>query len=94
VTSRETPETGAKDLRNPETGFLASASDFTISEVPFSIEEIAQMAALIACGGKGKTEIVQAMPGYSGRMHKAYAACYDRVREALQLISEQLYERS
>jgi hypothetical protein len=45
VASRETPETGAKDLRNPETGFLASASDFTISEVPFSIKEIAQMAA-------------------------------------------------
>jgi len=40
---------------------------------------------MIACGGKGKTEVVQAMPGYSGRKHKAYAACYDRVREAIEL---------
>jgi hypothetical protein len=55
--------------------------------VTFSIEEIARMAAMIACGGKGKTEIVQAMPGYSGRKHKAYAACYDRLRTALEALA-------
>jgi hypothetical protein len=63
--------------------FLASERDFTISGRAFSIEEIAQIAALIVRGGKGKTAIVQAMPRYSGRKRSAYAACYDRLRAAI-----------
>jgi hypothetical protein len=85
--SQEIPENDAENLQDLEMRFLASARDFILSEAPFSIEEIAQMAAMIARGGKGKTEIVQAMPGYSGRKHKAYAACYDRVREAVEMHS-------
>ena len=46
------------------------------------------MAAMITCGGKGKTEIVQSMPGYSGRKHKAYAACYDRLRAAIDALAD------
>jgi hypothetical protein len=85
-TSREIPENRAENLQSAETHFPTSAGDFTVSEGAFSLEEIAQIAAMIARGGKGKTEIVQAMPGYSGRKHKAYAACYDRVREAIDLL--------
>jgi len=86
-TRREMPENDVENLRSAETRFPAAASDFTLSEGVFSLEEIAQMAAMIACGGKGKTEIVQAMPGYSGRKHKVYAACYDRVRAAVEMHS-------
>jgi hypothetical protein len=45
------------------------------------------MAAMIVRGGKGKTEIVQAMPGYSGRKHKVYAACYDRLHAAIDALA-------
>jgi hypothetical protein len=87
MTQAENTETEAENLRAVETHLPASASDITFSEVSFSVEEIAQMAAMIACGGKGKTEIVQAMPGYSGRKHKVYAAGYDRLRAAIEVIS-------
>jgi len=86
VTSREMPENDAENLRSAETHFPASAGDFTVSEAAFSFEEIAQIAAMIARGGKGKTEIVQSMPGYSGRKYRAYAAYYDRVHEAIELL--------
>jgi hypothetical protein len=66
-----------------ETSFPASERDFTVSEVDFSVEEIAQITAMITQGGKGKTAIVQAMPRYSGRKHSAYAACYERIRAAI-----------
>jgi hypothetical protein len=79
----ENVETAAEHFPAPETGFQAVESGLTISDVTFSLEEIAQIAAMIARGGKGKTEVVQAMPGYSGRKHKAYAACYDQVRAAV-----------
>ncbi len=88
VALAEDAEMTEGNFRRAETDFRASASDVTLSEVPFSVEEIAQMAAMIACGGKGKTEVVQAMPGYSGRKHKAYAACYDRVYGAIELIED------
>jgi hypothetical protein len=86
-TCREMPENDTENLQSREMRSPASARDVLLSEVPFSVEEIAQIAAMIARGGKGKTEIVQAMPGYSGRKHKAYAVCYDRVREAIDGVS-------
>jgi energy-coupling factor transporter ATP-binding protein EcfA2 len=79
----ETLEKEVGNLHSLETDFQASEGDFTISDVAFSLEEIAQIAAMIASSGKGKTEVVQAMPGYSSRKHKAYAACYDRLRAAV-----------
>ena len=89
VTSRDMPENATENLRSAETSFPASAGDGTISEGIFSFEEIVLIAAMIARGGKGKTEIVQAMPGYSGRKHKVYSAYYDRVREAVELLSSE-----
>jgi hypothetical protein len=41
---------------------------------------------MIARGGKGKTEVVQAMPRYSGRKHKAYVAFYEQLRVAIAAI--------
>jgi hypothetical protein len=82
-TSREMPENVVENLQSVETHFPASAGDFTLSEGTFSLEEIAQIAAMIARGGKGKTEIVQAMPGYSGRKHRAYLGYYDRLLTAI-----------
>jgi hypothetical protein len=79
----ETEENGTENFRRLEIPFPASEREFTISDGGFSVEEIAQIAAIIALGGKGKTEVVQAMPRYSGRKHKAYAAYYERLRSAI-----------
>jgi hypothetical protein len=79
----ETAENRLENFRRPEMRFTASESEFSISDGDFSVEEIAQIAAMIALGGKGKTEIVQAMPRYSGRKHKAYVVYYERVRAAI-----------
>jgi len=50
----ETAENRTENFGGSETSFPASESGFTISEANFSVEEIAQIAAMIAVGGKGK----------------------------------------
>jgi hypothetical protein len=67
-----------------EPHFSAQESDVLVSDLPFSAEEIAQITAQIIAG-TGKTEIVKAMPRYSGRRHSTYAAFYDRIRAALAI---------
>jgi hypothetical protein len=86
----EEVETPLENLPASKPAFHALESALAISDVPFSVEEIAQIAAMIARGGKGKTEVVQAMAGYSGRKHKAYGAYYDRVRAAIEMQSSNL----
>jgi hypothetical protein len=66
-----------------ETDFSALESDFTISNLSFSAVEIAQITALIV-RGNGKTEVVKAMPRYTGRKHSEYAAAYDQLRAAVE----------
>jgi hypothetical protein len=67
------PHTG-----NPETDFSASEWAETISALPFSVPDIARLGALLLAG-KRKTEIVQAMPGYSGRKHQQYSRYYTQL---------------
>ena len=67
-----------------ETGSPARESHIPISDLPFSAGEIARITAQIS-GGTGKTEIVKAMPRYSGHRHGAYAALYDRIRASLAI---------
>lgn len=76
-------EKGAEKSPGVETSFRALESDFTISGETFSAVEIAQMAALIAEKGNGKTECVKAMPGYSGRQHARFAALYEHVKSII-----------
>ncbi len=69
-----------------ETPFSASQKDFSafsVSEIPFSTPQIAQIAAEIARREKGKTEIVKNMPGYAARKHTLYATYYDRLAGAI-----------
>jgi hypothetical protein len=79
----ETEDNRTENFGRLETPFPASESDFIVSDGDFSVEEIAQIAAMIARADKGKTEVVQAMPRYSGRKHKAYAAYYEQLRAAI-----------
>jgi hypothetical protein len=60
---------------NAETDISALECSETISDLPFSVPDIARLGALLLAG-KRKTEIVQAMPGYSGRKHRIYCAYY------------------
>ncbi len=71
-----------------ETPFSASQKDFSafsVSELPFSLEEIAQITAQITRREKGKTEIVKNMPGYAARKHALYATYYDRLAGAINI---------
>jgi len=74
--------TGIPSAAEPH--FSAQESDVLVSTIAFSAEEIARITAQIS-GGTGKTEIVKAMPRYSGRRHGAYAALYDRIRASLTI---------
>lgn len=76
--SAEIRKSDAEISEGLETDFRASESDFTISDLPFSAPEIAHIATMIALGN-GKTEIVKAMPRYSGRRHPEYSAFYDQI---------------
>jgi hypothetical protein len=69
-----------------EMSFPASESSLPLSEPDFSAEEIAKIAASIALG-KGKTEILKEMPGYSGRNHKAYSLVYERLKKAVEEVT-------
>jgi hypothetical protein len=50
-------------------------------------EEISEVEKAMICGavqaGKGKTESLQALKGYSGRRHQLYSAAWDEARAAL-----------
>lgn len=70
-----------------EGSFQVSESNIPISVPDFSAEEIAQIGAAIALG-KGKTEILKSMRGYSGRKAKAYSAFYERLRQAIEVDAE------
>jgi hypothetical protein len=80
---------GAEISKGAETSFQAQESDFTVSDTTFSVEEIAQIAVLIAVGN-GKTETIKSMPRYSGRRHAAYAALYDRLRAACESLDTEI----
>lgn len=77
-------EKGGNNFPPPETDFPAAGSDFTISVTDFSATEIAEIAAKITHGGKGKSEIVTSMPRYSGRKHKAYSDLYDQLKAGVE----------
>lgn len=79
----EIAEIAPETFRAKETDFAAEESDPAISEVNFSPEQTAQIAARIA-RGETKTKVVQAMPGYSGSKYRAYAAYYERLRSAIE----------
>jgi hypothetical protein len=85
-----TPMTGQrldKNWQGPfsalETRFPAAERSFPVSDGDFSVEEIAQIAALITCGGQGKTAVVRAMRGHAGRKHKADAAYHEHLGSAI-----------
>ncbi len=65
---------------NAETRFSASESDFTSSDFPFSSIEIAQIAVMIGAG-KSKTEVIKAMPRYSGRRHTEFSKWYEQIKD-------------
>jgi hypothetical protein len=71
-------EPGFPHTGNPETDVSASEWAETISALPFSVPDIARLGALLLAG-KRKTEIVQAMPGYSGRKHQQYSRYYTQL---------------
>lgn len=73
--------TGPETFPPLETGFQALESVLPLSMNDFSSAEIAAISAQIAAG-KTQTEIVQAMPRYTGRRHKEYVSVYQQLREA------------
>ena len=77
----KSPEVPEKSPR-VETNFPAEESDAPLSDPIFSVEETAKIAVLIA-SGKGKTEIITSMSGYTGRKHKLYSDHYERIKTAI-----------
>lgn len=77
----------AEGFQAAETHFTPAESDVRISEQDFSDIEIAQIAARIVRGEK-KSKLVQAMPRYPGPKYAAYAAHYERLRQALDEAEE------
>jgi hypothetical protein len=75
-------ETDREYSEGSETHFQAQESDNALSLPVSAVAEIAQIAAAIA-RGKGKTEILKGLPGYSGRRHQYYSALYHEVHLAL-----------
>jgi len=73
----------APEISGPaESDFRASERDVPVSQDAPEIAEIALIAVGIAAG-KGKTEILTSLPGYSGRRYKELAARYEQVKTVL-----------
>lgn len=67
----------------PEAVFSPQESDFTFSPLNFSPAEIAKITAMVM-RGKGKTEVVKAMPRYSGKKHGQYVDYYEMIYNAVR----------
>ena len=67
-------ESLGKALESPETALSEGLSE---------VEQAMIQGAMEA--GKGKTETLQALKGYSGRRHRAYSAAWDEARMQLQM---------
>jgi hypothetical protein len=89
--ARKTTPAPAENFPPTEARFSAEESETTVSELAFSAEEIARIAAFIA-GGKRKTEVLKLMPRYSGRKHSLYSAYYDRLNTAVHEVLQELEE--
>ena len=67
----------------PEVIFSPQESDFPFSPLKFSPIEIAKITAMIM-QGKGKTEVIKAMPRYSGKKHSQYVDYYEMIYRAVK----------
>jgi hypothetical protein len=76
------PETAPEISGPADRDFRAAERDVPVSPDGPEIAEIALIAAGIA-EGKGKTEILTNLPGYSGRRYAALATRYEQIKAAL-----------
>jgi hypothetical protein len=76
-------ETFSPDL----TAFSAAERHLAFSDLPFSVAEIAKIAAHIARENR-MTPVIKAMPGYASRDHAIYSDYYRLIKTEIGNIGE------